>query len=446
MNDALNKLKMTALLAGDLAVLYGALLATLFLRYGAGFYGEPLALHLEPFSAVFAVWIFVFYVAGLYDLKTLKNGLGFSKIFGISVVVNGAIAIFFFYLVPSFGIAPKTNLLIFLIVFGVLGYYWRHLFNYLLSAGSPPNKIILVGSDEISKEIAAQIKQNPQLGYEIKFWMKEGLGDKEMGHLAQIILANDINVIAIPSHLKKNFSAARAIYRNLALGIEVIDLASLYETVFQKVPAGELEEVWFLDHLAKSRKVYGVVKRPIEFILAVFAAIILLPLMAAIAIAVFLFSGRPVVYKQTRVGKNEGNFTLYKFRTMKKDAEAGGAKWAEAGDRRTTGVGAFLRRAHLDEILQIFNIIKGDISFVGPRPERPEFVEKLKAEIPYFEIRHIIKPGLTGWAQINYRYGASVEDAKQKLQYDIYYLKNRSLLLDAAIVLRTIKMFFISLK
>ena len=446
MNDALNKLKMVALVAGDLAVLYGALLLTLFLRYGDGFYGEPLALHFEPFSAIFAVWIFVFYVAGLYDLKTLKNGLGFSKVFGVSVAVNGAIAIFFFYLIPSFGIAPKTNLLIFLIVFGALGYYWRHLFNYFLSAGSPPNKILLVGSDEISEEIAAQIKQNPQLGYEIKFWMKEGLKDEEMKHLAQIILANGINAIVIPSHLKKNFAAARAIYRNLALGIEVIDLTSLYETIFQKVPAGELEEVWFLDHLAKSHKIYEIAKRPVEFILALLAAIILLPLIAVIALAVLLFSGRPVVYKQTRVGKNEENFTLYKFRTMKKDAETGGAKWAEAGDKRATSIGAFLRRAHLDELPQIFNIIKGDISFVGPRPERPEFAERLKKEIPYFEIRHIIKPGLTGWAQINYRYGASVEDAKQKLQYDIYYLKNRSPLLDAAIVLRTIKMFFVSLK
>ncbi len=434
------------LLAGDLAVLYCALMATLFLRYGAVFYKEPLALHLEPFSAVFAVWIFVFYVAGLYDLRALKNGLEFSKIFGIGVLVNGTIAIFFFYLIPSFGIAPKTNLLLFLIVFGALGYHWRYLFNYFLSAGSPPNKILLVGSDEISREIAAQIRQNPQLGYEIKFWMKEGFGDKEMEHLAQIILANGVNAIAIPAHLKKNFAAARAIYRNLALGIEVMDLSSLYETVFQKVPAGELEETWFLDHLAKSHRIYEVAKGPVEFILAVLAAIILLPLIAAVALAVLLFSGRPVVYKQTRTGKNEGKFTLYKFRTMRRDAETGGAKWAEAGDKRATGIGAFLRRAHLDELPQIFNIIKGDISFVGPRPERPEFVERLNKEIPYFEIRHIVKPGLTGWAQINYRYGASVEDAKQKLQYDIYYLKNRSPLLDAAIILRTIRMFFVSLK
>ena len=138
--------------------------------------------------------------------------------------------------------------------------------------------------------------------------MKEGLKDEEMKHLAQIIFANGINVIAIPAHLKKNFAAARAIYRNLALGIEVIDLASLYEAVFQKVPAGELEEVWFLDHLAKSHKIYGFAKRPVEFVLAVLAAIILLPLLAAIALAVFFFPADRSFTDKRGIGKNEGEF------------------------------------------------------------------------------------------------------------------------------------------
>jgi lipopolysaccharide/colanic/teichoic acid biosynthesis glycosyltransferase len=157
-----------------------------------------------------------------------------------------------------------------------------------------------------------------------------------------------------------------------------------------------------------------------------------------------LTSRGSVIYKQQRIGKNGRVFILYKFRTMIPEAESDGPKWAEEQDERVTIIGRFLRRTHLDELPQLINVIKGDLSFVGPRPERPEFVEHLKKKIPYYEIRHLIKPGITGWAQINYKYASSIDDTYEKLQFDIYYIKKRSIVLDILILLKTIKTVFIN--
>ncbi|MFA4827508.1 MAG: sugar transferase, partial [Candidatus Shapirobacteria bacterium] len=169
---------------------------------------------------------------------------------------------------------------------------------------------------------------------------------------------------------------------------------------------------------------------------------VILPISLIIFLLIKLTSKGPAIYKQIRTGKKENEFILYKFRTMYLDAEKHGPQWSRENDARITPVGKILRYTHLDELPQLINIIKGDISFVGPRPERPEFVAILKEKIPYYEIRHLVEPGVTGWAQINYRYGSSIEDAYEKLQYDIYYLKNRSFVLDFLIVLKTIKSVF----
>ena len=270
--------------------------------------------------------------------------------------------------------------------------------------------------------------------------MQDGLQDKEFQHLSQIIIAHNITTIVIPAHLKKDAPAARLIYKCLTLGIEVIELSRFYEILFRKVPLAELEEVWFLEHLIYRHNIYETVSDPLERIAAVLLGIILLPLMAMIAVLIAATSPGPVIFRQKRIGKGEAEFMIYKFRTMRSDAEKDGPQWANYHkDGRATWIGKILRRSHLDELPQLINIIKGELSFVGPRPERPEFVEKLRKELPYYDLRHLTKPGITGWAQINYRYAASAEDAYQKLQYDIYYLENNSLILDFIIVIKTIK-------
>ncbi|MBI2024708.1 MAG: sugar transferase [Candidatus Harrisonbacteria bacterium] len=439
------KLKQLILLFGDIAVLYASFFLTLTLRY-QGIPDVILETHFVPFTIIFGIWLLGFYIGGLYDLSFLKNDLAFSRSFTTLVFINGVIATILFYFIPAFVITPKINLFIVVLLSGLGGYIWRSFYNNILSAGGPVNRILMIGYNKTVEELADHIGKNPQLGYEISFWMKEGLQDKEFDHLAQIILNSKINLIVVPAHIKKNSKAARLIYKNMVSGIEVWDLAALYEKVFQKLPLAELEEVWFLENLSKSHKIYEFFKRPIEFLLAVVFSVVLLPVSILISILIALTSRGPIIYKQTRSGQNEHDFMIYKFRTMQFDAEKSGPQWAVTKDSRVTTIGKILRKSHLDELPQLWNIIRGELSFVGPRPERPEFVSQLKKDVPYFELRLLVRPGITGWAQINYKYGASIEDAYEKLQYDMYYLKNRSLALDFLILLRTVKYLFTSHK
>jgi len=435
------KIKQVALMVGDIVLLYISLGLTLFIRYSK-LTDNVINLHIGPFTIIFIAWIIIFYIGGLYEIRTLKNDLEFLKKLVIAIATSAVLAISIFYLIPSFGITPKINLFLFIIIFSFAEYLWRSFYNSFLAAGTPPNRVFLVGSNKTAVLIVKQIKNNPQLGYKISFWMKEGLKDKEWKHISQIILGNNINLIVVPAHIKKNPRAARAIYKNLALGIEVIDLADLYETIFGKVPLAELEEIWFLENLARRHRAYETLKRPIEIILSIILIPILVPIMVLVAFLVAVTSGLPIIYTQKRIGQHEREFTLYKFRTMQPDAEAAGPRWSKANDKRVTSLGRFLRATHLDEIPQLWNILRGELSLVGPRPERPEFVKNLRKEVPYYELRHLVRPGITGWAQINFRYGWSLSDAAEKLQYDMYYIKNRSVALDLLIILRTIKTLF----
>ncbi len=441
--ESYSKIKQILVFFGDIAIFYISLVLTLWLRYGTEFYSKLFDSHIGPFSIILAIWLAVFYIAGLYDFKNLKNDLEFDKKFWYSLIFNAGISVAFFYLNTDVNVAPKTNLFIFLIIFGGVGYFYRQIINSLLGKTGAATRILLIGNNETAHETADYLKANTQLGYEIKFWMKDGLKDKEFDHLFQIIIANQINTIVIPAHIKKDFVSASLIYKALLAGVDIMDLASLYELVFKKVPLAELEEVWFLENITKKHRIYEYVTGPMEYILALIMLIVLLPLLLIITLAVKLTSEGAAIFKQKRVGKNGSKFTIYKFRTMKIDAEKNGPQWANYfKDDRATKIGKFLRRSHLDELPQLINIIKGELSFIGPRPERPEFVESLKKEIPYYELRHLTKPGVTGWAQINFRYGATVQEAYEKTQFDIYYIKNNSPFLDLSILLRTIKFLF----
>jgi exopolysaccharide biosynthesis polyprenyl glycosylphosphotransferase len=432
--------KQILLLIGDVVLLYSSLLIALLIRGRIPLYEEFL-IHLEPFTILFVLWLVVFYIIGLYDLARLKNNFEFLKSLSMGFLVSGIMGISFFYLTPLVGLTPKTTLLIFLLVFVVLAYYWRYLYNLFISSGTPTSKLLVIGNNAITKELVEALTHNPQLGYEVSFWMREGLDDKEFNHLSQIILGKEITAIVIPGHIKKNTAAARTIYKNLALGIEVLDLAELYEAIFRKVPLEELEEVWFLENLSKRHQLYETLKQPIERTCALALCALFSPLMIALALVIKLTSRGPAIYTQERAGKNGKLFTMYKFRTMR--THQSGPLWTTEKDARITLVGKILRYTHLDEFPQLLNIAKGDISFIGPRPERKELAEYY-SQLPYYEIRHIIKPGLTGWAQLNYRPSASLEEASEKLKYDVYYVKNRSLILDFFIILKTIKYLFIS--
>lgn len=222
-------------------------------------------------------------------------------------------------------------------------------------------------------------------------------------------------------------------------GVEIVDVSTLFERLGRRLPADLLDERWFLERFTMERGIgFHVGKRAMDILASLTGLALALPLLPAIALAIWLEDRGPIFYGQVRVGKDGRPFTIYKLRSMRIDAENGGAVWALKNDDRVTRMGRFLRKSRLDEVPQLFNVLRGDMSLVGPRPERPEFVASLEKEIPFYAHRHRVQPGLTGWAQVRYPYGASVEDAAQKLAYDLYYMKHRSLLFDLAIAWRTV--------
>lgn len=439
------KIKRMLLLGGDLVVLYFSLWLALYIRYGfdlAHITPAVLRPHFIPFTAIYFIWLLVFYIIGLYDLSVARNNINFYSLLSRSLMINAAIAIAFFYFIPYFGIAPKTILFLNIIIFAVLLSIWRQTYNSLLVSPAMLNNLFIIGRTKETEKIIFYLQENPQLGFNIKRIVQP----KEIElifDLIEYLVQDNIQtvVMAIDPHQDKNM--VKNLYHCLPLNITVYDLPTFYEKITGKIPISAIEEVWFLENLMQEKKkLYEGLKRALDIFYAIFLSIASLPFFPLIALAIRLDSKGPIFYKQKRVGENNQIFNLYKFRSMIPDAEKNGAQWAQTRDPRVTKIGKFLRKTRLDELPQIFNLLKGEMSLVGPRPERPEFVfgVNLQRQIPFYQIRHLVKPGLTGWAQIKFQYGASVEDTVEKLQYDLFYIKNRSFILDLSIILKTIKL------
>jgi exopolysaccharide biosynthesis polyprenyl glycosylphosphotransferase len=381
----------------------------------------------------------------------LRNNIDFIKTLAVAITSSAVIAILLFYFIPVFGIAPKTNLFIFFILFAVIEFLWRRFFNKITTSTEMPNKVLFIGEGSEIEEVSKVIKENPQLGYSINASLKEEDIINNKNILKETSAKQNINIIVVPRHIKRQNEFAEALYELFREGISIVDVADFYELILQKIPLDDLEEAWFFENIERASRFYDPLKNAGEFIFAIVLGMVLLPIEILIAIIIKLTSKGPIFIKQKRVGKLGEIFTLYKFRSMVAmapdgQAETNGAQWSTKNDSRITPFGKIIRATHLDELPQLLNVAQGKLSFVGPRPERPEFVEILKEKIPYYEIRLLVKPGVTGWAQINHRADLSLDDVKQKLQYDVYYLKNRSMIIDIAIILKTIKSVFINPK
>ena len=264
------------------------------------------------------------------------------------------------------------------------------------------------------------------------------------GRVSQLA-SSDLNgitgVVVATDHTFTDFEIA-TLMKVRAAGAGVFDFTAFYEEYQSKVPVVYLKHGWFVQgggFYLLQNKIGLKVKRIIDVFLSAACIFLLSPLLLIIGIIVKLDSSGPAIYTQLRVGLNGKCFYIYKIRSMKKDAERDGVKWAEDDDPRITRVGRFIRKTRIDELPQLLNVLKGEMSFIGPRPERSEFIKKLVNEIPFYDLRHLVLPGITGWAQVMYPYGASVEDAREKLEYDLFYIKNYSLLLDFAILMKTLR-------
>jgi len=263
----------------------------------------------------------------------------------------------------------------------------------------------------------------------------------ELDQLDQVLFDHAIDEVVVGPDLAGNATLGRAIAVCLDSHCRVTDQATFVEKILGEVPADSITAEWVLRADVQNHGSYEAVKRALDIATSLFGLVLTLPLWPFIAIAIRLDSRGPALYRQLRVGEHGRPFQIYKFRTMRQDAEVNGAQWAGVNDVRVTRLGRFLRKSRLDELPQLWNILRGDMSLVGPRPERPEFVHNLEQILPHYRLRHLIKPGLTGWAQIHYGYGASVADTHRKLCYDLYYLKHRSLDLDTGVLIRTFGTF-----
>ena len=423
------------LLFGDVLLFYLSLLITLFFGFFREFSFEIFFAHLLPFSILYFFWLVIFYIFGLYDLYLIKTKISFyPRVLG-AILLNLVLGMGFFYLIPLFGITPKTNLVLNALIFGTFFILWRNFFYSLFSAHFL-NRLTIVGRGVEVENLKKEISERPYLGYKlIEINLNEDL-------LSQIEKEN-IDTVIFTEEYETDPKLLKALYFCLPARVNFLDFARAYEIITEKIPVSMISHSWFLENLKEGEKIfYDKFKKIFDIILASIILILTLPAWPLIVIAIKFEDGGPIFYKQERVGRDRKNFSLIKFRSMIEEAEKRGPQWAEKEDRRITKIGKFLRRIHFDELPQMINVIRGDISLVGPRPERPEFVAQLEKEIPHYHLRHLIKPGFTGWAQIKFRYGRSIMDSKEKFEYDLYYLKNRGFLLDLGILLKTFQLFF----
>lgn len=423
------------LIAGDLVLFYIGLYLALSLRYLAPVEKEIWSLHQLPFFYIHAVWLLIFYIGGLYETQNFGS---FKKIAGslVKTMVGASIsAISIFYLIPEFLIiTPKINLIFDVMILTVLLALWRKTF-WSLSGKTAKIKTLFFGASPETEELVNSLKNNPMMGYEPAIVLTS-VND----NLIELIKSRGVQLIVASKTMMRDKRAAKKFYEALPLGVSVIDFESFYETLVEKIPTSLITETWFLENVLEiNKKGFEMAKRIFDILGAVLLGVVVLLAAPIVALAVKTESRGPIFYKQKRVGKNGKIFEVVKFRSMIDNAEQRVTGWTkpEKTDARVTRVGKIIRKSRIDELPQIWNIFKGEMSFVGPRPERPEFVEKLEQEIPFYSMRHIVKPGATGWSQIKLT-SASAKDAMEKLQYDLYYLKNRSLILDLAIAAKTV--------
>lgn len=437
------------LLTGDLFFVATALLA----GYGIRFQEMPDPNGLQQAQVghflLFGLGVLLSsYLLELYDIHRLAT----PKERAIRVVLGLALSFVLlsvvYYALPELKMG-RGMFLASLSIFGGLQYLWRVLTAAIVHSEGLARKVLVLGTGMVAKKIGALIRgtnhQHVLRGYYSCDHEQCAVPPQEIvgagPGLDEVARREKTQKIVVSLSERRGNLPVREILNCKLNGIEVLDAPSFYEQMTGKLLLEDLRPSWII--FSDGFRVTGRIrlyKRIFDIAASVVGLLATLPVLPLIAAAIVLDSEGPVFFRQARVGRRERSFELIKFRTMRNNAESGtGAVWAQKDDRRVTRVGMLLRKTRLDELPQLWNVLKGDMSLIGPRPERPEFVERLKKVIPFYSERHCVKPGITGWAQVRYPYGASVQDAIEKLQFDLFYIKHISPLLDLLIVMETVK-------
>jgi sugar transferase (PEP-CTERM system associated) len=419
------------------------------------FLGDPASFHhyeyliLKALLIVACVQLSLYYF-DLYDLKAFRSNIELGIRLLQSLGVSSILLAFLYYLFPLLIIGRG----IFFISLGFIGAVivsWRITYNHILKTRQLDQRIMIIGSGPLAKDIAKEIVERVDTGFKLIGFVTdepERVGEKlvnpsimgDQSRIFEIATKEKLDRIIVALEERRGKFPDGQLLECKMRGMAIEEGIHFYEHLTGRLQVESLypSSLIFSEGFKKSKLTMWT-RRVTEFTFSLMGLIFLSPLILAISSLIKTDSRGPVFYKQERVGERGKIFELLKFRSMVENAEANGPVWAEQGDRRITRIGRWMRKWRLDEIPQMFNVLKGDMSFVGPRPERPFFVEKLRKEIPFYDQRFSVKPGVTGWAQIRYRYGASKEDALEKLKYDLYYIKNLSFLFDLLIVFETIK-------
>jgi len=439
-----NRAEALSLFFGDVLILYLALLLTLFVRYGASAFDfeRMLLLHLVPFSILFVLWTLVFFIAGLYEKHTLFLQKQLPQLLSRALTVNVLIAVLFFYFVPTLKITPRVNLFIYLLVSSALLLFWRRYRLQRVRSGEK-QRAAIIGSGEEMERIVGEINHNPRYQITFNFLVNTATTPELRAEdIVRRIHGERITLVVLDMHNSRIAPLLPHLYNLLFNRVQFIDMYKIYEDMFDCIPLSLIRYNWFLEHISLSspRYTYDFLKRLMDSVVSLVLGILSLALYPLVYAAVKLEDGGPLFVFQERVGLNNKVMRTIKFRTMSRDD--GGLPELKRGNK-TTRIGAFLRRTRVDELPQLLNVFRGEMSLIGPRPELPSLVKVYEQEVPHYNIRHLIKPGLSGWAQLYHKTPPKVDansaETEVKLSYDLYYLKNHSFGLDIKIALKTIK-------
>jgi len=392
------------------------------------------------------VTLICLYAFNSYTIETPNKALRVVSRTIIAGTIAFLVTIFISFVIGRDAFIPIFGRTILIVAF-ISFITWACFFRYIITRFSQTpnkNKWLFIGNQNIANELENDAAKHKHTGTLTTFIIDSKNNQNSAYDQSQYKkLINDPSsavIIDSLSSLPDNISAD--LLEQRLSGRRIFSLTEFYSKQWTKVPIFHIGQQWLMDvdgfSLLEDSINYKL-KRIFDFLFSLFIGLFCLPIILLIGLCVKFNSDGPALYRQTRVGLRGKTFNLYKFRTMVIDAESHGPQWTSIDDPRITNLGQFLRRTRLDELPQVYNVLLGQMSFIGPRPERPEFVTDLEQQIPYYDLRHLVKPGITGWAQVMYDYGASTEDAKEKLQYDLFYIKNHSLLLDSIILLKTLR-------
>jgi sugar transferase (PEP-CTERM system associated) len=415
-------------------------------------FGVALAPHTISVAFIVAVTFQLFlHLRDVYQYGKRFTSIEFAAGFGQAILFASAVLCLLHLIKPGLFIGPG-NMPVMLLTTSLVLMSWHLAVRLYLDANNPRSTVLIMGTGPLALALATELERHHELGFSLCGFVDDdpdlvggSIGNpKVIGpnqEVRRIVSQNRVDRVIVETRDRRGRLPISDLLELKMNGVRVEEATSVYERVTGKISIENLKPSWmvFGEGFEVSRRVIWQ-QRIISFLASLFLFLLFIPLFPIIILLIAMDSPGPVFFRQERVGQNGKTFTLWKFRSMRHNAEQDtGPVWARPGDSRITRVGKFLRKTRLDELPQLINVLKGDMNLVGPRPERPKFVADLSQAIPFYYLRHSVKPGLTGWAQINYGYGNSVQDAIEKLQHDLFYIKNISTALDLVIILNTVK-------